>query len=45
MLEFKIRKYTLENIISYMVNVKKLQYEQSYKILKTWLEKYNSSRK
>ena len=29
----------------YLVNVKKLQYEESYKILKTWLEKCNNLRK
>ena len=28
----------------YLVNVKKLEYEESYKILKTWLEKYNKLR-
>ena len=36
------RKYTLWKILCpYLVNVKKLQYEESYKILKTWLEKCN----
>ena len=25
----------------YLVNIKKLEYEQSYEILKTWLEKCN----
>ena len=40
------RKYALWKILCpYLVNIKKLQYEQSYKILKTWLEKCNNSRK
>lgn len=29
----------------YLVNVKKLEYEQSFEILKTWLEKCNNLRK
>ena len=40
------RKYTLWKILCpYLVNVKKLEYEQSYEILKTWLEKCNNLRK
>lgn len=34
------RKYALWKILCpYLVNVKKLEYEQSYQILKTWLKK------
>ena len=40
------RKYTLWKILCpYLVNIKKLEYEESFKILKTWLEKCNNSRK
>ena len=40
------RKYTLWKILCpYLVNIKKLQYEESFKILKTWLEKCNNLRK
>jgi hypothetical protein len=40
------RKYTLWRILCpYLVNTKKLEYEQSHKILKTWLEKCNNLRK
>lgn len=40
------RKYALWKILCpYLVNVKKLEYEQSYEILKTWLEKCNTIRK
>jgi hypothetical protein len=39
------RKYTLWKILCpYLVNVKKLEYEQSFKILNTWLEKCNTLR-
>ena len=39
------RKYTLWRILCpYLVNVKKLEYEESYEILKTWLDKCNKSR-
>ena len=39
------RKYTLWRIMCpYLVNVKKLQYEESFEILKTWLEKCNRLR-
>ena len=39
------RKYTLWKILCpYLVNVKKLEYEKSFKILKTWLEKCNNLR-
>lgn len=37
------RKYILWKILCpYLVNIKKLQYEQSFKILKIWLEKCNN---
>ena len=37
------RKYSLWKILCpYLVNIKKLEYEQSYIILKTWLEKCNN---
>ena len=40
------RKFTLWKILCpYLVNVKKLEYEQSFEILKTWLEKCNNLRK
>lgn len=40
------RKYALWKILCpYLVNVKKLEYETSYTILKTWLEKCNNFRK
>ena len=40
------RKYAFWKILCpYLVNVKKLEYEQSYEILKTWLEKCNTIRK
>jgi hypothetical protein len=40
------RKYTLWKILCpYLVNIKKLEYEESYKILKTWLEKCNNLQK
>ena len=39
------RKYTLWKILCpYLINIKKLEYEQSFKILKTWLEKCNDLR-
>jgi hypothetical protein len=39
------RKYYLWKILCpYLVNVKKLEYEESYRILKTWLEKCNNSK-
>ena len=39
------RKYTLWKILCpYLVNVKKLEYANSYKILKTWLEQCNNLR-
>ena len=40
------RKYTLWKILCpYLINVKKIEYEQSFKMLKTWLEKCNDLRK
>ena len=40
------RKYTLWKILCpYLVNIKKLEYEESFEILKTWLEKCNNLRK
>lgn len=40
------RKYALWKILCpYLVNVKKLEYEQTFKILKEWLVKCNNSRK
>ena len=40
------RKYALWKILCpYLVNIKKLEYEQSFEILKTWLEKCNTIRK
>ena len=40
------RKYALWKILCpYLVNIKKLQYEESYTILKTWLEKCNNLQK
>ena len=40
------RKYTLWKILCpYLVNIKKLEYEESYKLLKTWLEKCNNLRR
>ena len=40
------RKYALWKILCpYLINTKKLQYEESYQVLKTWLEKCNNSRK
>lgn len=40
------RKYALWKILCpYLVNVKKLQYEQSYVILNTWLKKCNNLRR
>jgi len=39
------RKYALWRILCpYLVNIKKLEYEESFKILKTWLEKCNQIR-
>jgi hypothetical protein len=39
------RKYALWKILCpYLVNVKKLEYEESYEILKEWLEKCNKLR-
>ena len=39
------RKYALWKILCpYSVNIKKLEYDQSYKILKTWLENCNNLR-
>ena len=35
----------VEILCSYLVNTKKLPYEQAYKILKIWLEKCNKLRK
>ncbi len=40
------RKYTLWKILCpYLVNIKKLEYNKSFEILKTWLEKCNNSKK
>lgn len=40
------RKYTLWKILCpYLINIKKLEYEQAFRILKTWLEKCNDLRK
>ena len=40
------RKYALWKILCpYLVNIKKLQYEESFEILMTWLEKCNNLRK
>ena len=40
------KKYTLWKILCpYLVNIKKLEYEGCFKILKTWLEKCNHLRK
>lgn len=39
------RKYALWKILCpYLVNIKKLEYEESFEILKTWLEKCNDLR-
>ena len=39
------RKYALWKILCpYLVNIKKLEYEESFKILKTWLEKCNMTK-
>jgi len=40
------RKYTLWKILCpYLVNIKKLEYEQTFSILKDWLEKCNTLKK
>ena len=40
------RKYILWKILCpYLVNIKKLEYDQSFKILKTWLKKCNNLQK
>jgi len=40
------RKYVFWKILCpYLVNIRKLDYEQSFEILKTWLEKRNNLRK
>jgi hypothetical protein len=39
------RKYALWRMLCpYLVNIKKLEYEVSFEILKTWLEKCNKLR-
>jgi Primase X len=40
------RKYTLWKILCpYLVNIRKLEYEESFEILKTWLQKCNDLRR